>query len=83
MSSNQYLLTFGFIVFVFIILASYAKKCNVDFNNPVIENYKDPLWMQPSKLYRDYYTRANGSIYGTPRQGWNMFSGLNENDKAY
>ena len=48
-----------------------------------VETYKDPLWMQRSKLYADYYPRANGSIYGTPKQGWNMFSGLNSNTRAY
>lgn len=83
MSSNRYLLPIGFIVIVCIILTGYAKKCAFDVNNPNIENYKDPLWMQPPKLYRDYYTRANGSIYGTPRTGWNMFSGLNSNERAY
>lgn len=50
------------------------------------ENYKDPLWMEPPKLARDYYTRSNGSIYGDPQPNgdvkWNMFSGLNSNDTA-
>jgi hypothetical protein len=60
----------------------YKKYYTSPSVKTVLENYKDPLWMQPRKMYRDYYPRANGSIYGTPERGWNMFSGLNSNTKV-
>lgn len=47
------------------------------------ENYRDPLWISSHKLYGDYYSRANGSIYGTPRRGWDMLSGFPYYYKAY
>ncbi len=47
------------------------------------EHYRDPIWMQPKKLYNDYYPRANGSIYGTPLGGWDMMTGYPFYPRAY
>ena len=47
------------------------------------ENYTDPIWSQPYKLYADYYPRSNGSLYGTPRDGWDIFSEIKYYDSAY
>lgn len=52
-------------------------------NNKYAETYKDPIWLNRRKMYDDYYTRSHGSIYGNCNQPWTMFSGLNENFKAY
>lgn len=71
-------------ILIIAVLSVYGYKYYQNYKQvqPVLENYKDPLWMQPRKMYRDYYTRANGSIYGTPERGWNMFSGLNSNTRV-
>jgi len=61
------------ILFVFLIFLLWTVSTYTTNNR---ENYRDPLWMQPHKLYEDKYSRANGSIYGTPTGGWDMFSGL-------
>jgi len=47
------------------------------------ENYTDPIWMQPHKLYSDYYPRSNGSLYGTPREGWDIFNEIKYYPSAY
>lgn len=52
-------------------------------SNNRIENYTDPIWSQPHKLYADYYPRTNGSIYGDKREGWDIFSGIKYYGSAY
>lgn len=50
------------------------------------EYYRDPLYLNRSKLNYDWYPRSNGSIYGYPyRYGgsWSIFSGYPYYDKAY
>lgn len=50
------------------------------------ESYRDPLYISRAKLTKDYYPKANGSIYGFPyRYGgsWSISSGFPYYDKAY
>lgn len=42
------------------------------------EGFRDPLWMNRSKMTSDWYPRSNGSIYGYPYNkggSWSIFSG--------
>ncbi len=42
------------------------------------EGYRDPIYLNRSKLLYDYYPRSNGSIYGTSYKDggqWSIFSG--------
>jgi hypothetical protein len=51
-----------------------------------IEGYKDPIWIDRSKLQNDYYTRSNGSIYGSNCMWngyWDLFSGFPVYPRAY
>ncbi len=59
------------IVVVLVICCVYTV-----YKNTIEEGYKDPIWMNRTKLYSDQYPRANGSIYGNCRQPWDMFSGF-------
>lgn len=64
---------------VFVAVLFYLRKKSV-------EGYRDPIWMDKSKLYNDYYTRSNGSIYGNAcawNGYWDMFSGFPVYPKAY
>jgi hypothetical protein len=50
------------------------------------EHYRDPIYLNRSKLMYDWYPRSNGSIYGYPySQGgsWSIFSGYPYYDTAY
>lgn len=61
------------------ILALYFSKTSYR------EGYRDPLYLNRSKLMYDYYPRSNGSIYGLPyRYGgsWSIFSGHTYYDTA-
>lgn len=77
MKTEQLFLALTFALFIFVVVQIATGKCRSR------ENYRDPLWMQPSKLYQDHYPRANGSIYGTRRGGWDLFSGVNFYPRAY
>jgi len=53
---------------------------------PLIEGYRDPIYLNRQKMVKDWYPRSNGSIYGYPyRYGgsWSMFSGYPYYDRAY
>lgn len=53
---------------------------------PSREGYRDPIYLNRSKLAYDWYPRANGSIYGMPwRYGgsWSIMSGYPYYDRAY
>jgi uncharacterized membrane protein len=50
------------------------------------EHYRDPIFLNRSKLMYDWYPKSNGSIYGYPySQGgsWSIFSGYPYYDTAY
>ena len=79
MVNKELFTTLMLTVFVVVVVFIATGNCR----NRRHENYRDPLWMQPHKLYQDYYPRANGSIYGTPRGGWDIFSGITYYPKAY
>lgn len=59
--------------------------CNI--KKPLLEGYRDPIYLNRAKYAFDIYPRANGSIYGFPyRSGagsWNIFSGFPLYPKAY
>jgi len=54
---------------------------------PLVEGYRDPIYLNRAKYAYDYYPRSNGTIYGFPYQSglgsWHIFSGFPLYDKAY
>lgn len=46
----------------------------------VVENYRDPIYLNRQKMLCDLYPRANGSIYGPQSH---VLSGFPYYDKAY
>lgn len=93
--SNPYLIITGLIIFIFVIyiVRTIVKRHEQkgrdnknDSKDSIIENYRDPIYMNRYKLMYDYYPRSNGSIYGLPiRYGgnWHMFSGYPQYDTVY
>ena len=79
MKTEEILIIIAAVVVSFYIYQRYGPKQR--------EGYKDGLWMNKEKIYYDYYTRSNGSIYGAPLQGkdkmWDMFNGFPVYPKAY
>jgi len=75
----QTLLILAVIVFIVLFLVALNKDC------ACIEGYRDPIYLNRSKLVYDWYPRANGSIYGfaLPWGSWNLFSGFPYYPKAY
>jgi hypothetical protein len=61
-----------------LIFCAFMKK-----GGGLVENYRDPIWMNKKKMYDDWYPRAGGSIYGTYYQPWDMFSGFPVFPRAY
>ena len=66
-----------------LILLAIFVICTCLDSTRTVENYTDPIWMNPHKFYADYYPRANGSIYGSRREGWDIFSGIKYYGSAY
>ncbi len=64
---------------IFVAILFYLKKKGMR------EGYRDPIWMDKSKMWNDQYMRSNGSIYGSscPWLPYNMFSGYTVYPKAY
>ena len=63
-----------------------GNKSKFQIAPPIIEGYRDPIYLNTAKMVYDWYPRSNGSIYGFPyRYGgtWNIFSGYPYYDKAY
>lgn len=54
----------------------------MNLNKPV-EKYRDPIWTNKTKLHNNYYTKSNGSVYGSIDGNWDMFSGYPSYPKAY
>lgn len=67
---------------ILIVLAICIYLTTVYRSNKAVEQYRDPIWMNKTKLH-DYYTRSNGSIYGSCGKNWDMFSGYPSYPKAY
>jgi len=66
-------------VMVLIIIVGYMTKTKR-------EGYRDPIYLNREKMVRDWYPRANGSIYGFPyRYGgsWDIFSGFAYYPRVY
>lgn len=76
MKASKYELCILIVVFVLLVIVLSKQS-------KITENYRDPIFMQPHKFYADYYPRTNGSIYGSPNGGWDLFSGVNFYPKAY
>lgn len=72
-----------FKLFLILFVVVLVCLCTSTSTNRMIENYTDPIWSQPHKLYADYYPRTNGSIYGDKREGWDIFSGIKYYGSAY
>lgn len=57
-------------------IAGGGGKCK----KPLIEGYRDPIYISREKLYLDWYPRANYSIYGPCSS---IFSGHPYYTRAY
>lgn len=71
------------LLIMFTVLAICVYVINNCSNSKAVEKYRDPVWMNKSKLQNNYYTRSNGSIYGQCGQPFDMFSGYPSYPKAY
>lgn len=60
--------------FLFILLGIYL------ITRPLIEGYRDPIYLNRKKFSCDWYPRANGTIYG---ERSHIMSGYPYYDHAY
>ena len=67
--------TASFVCITVLLVAAIVVYMCMGKAKGIVEGYRDNIWTNPQKMYTDYYPRASGSIYGTPLDGWNMFSG--------
>lgn len=65
-----YLVSVLLVVFVVVALVGCRRS----------EAYRDPIYLNPEKMYQDWYPRANGTIYGPFA---NIFSGHPYYPRAY
>jgi hypothetical protein len=81
MSRKSMELIIGVVIIVVVIIIFMNKNggCGT-------EHYRDPIYLNRSKLMHDWYPKSNGSIYGYPYNkggSWSIFSGYPYYDKAY
>lgn len=70
------------IVLILVVFAAIL----VYFLNSSKEEYRDPIYLNRSKMVYDWYPKSNGSIYGMPHRyggSWSIMSGYTWYPKAY
>jgi uncharacterized protein (UPF0333 family) len=67
---------FSLIVLTLVIVLLFYCCTDTSKCSQKTEHYRDNIWLNKKKYQDDYYPRSTGSVYGTPRQPWDMMSGV-------